>query len=62
MLCRTGKEKNMIRIVFKNGEVVKWKKKKYTDYRYDGRYFIVIKDKQWVGLYNLDCIATIVIK
>ncbi len=53
----------MIRIVFKNGEVVKWKKKKkYTDYRYDGRYFIVIRDKQWVGLYNLDCVATIEIK
>ena len=53
----------MIRILFNNGEVVKWKKKKkYTDYRYDGRYFIVIRDKQWVGLYNLDCVATIEIK
>ncbi len=52
----------MIKIVFKDGEIVKWKKKEYTDYSYDGRCFIVIKGNQWIGFYNLDCVATIVIK
>ena len=49
----------MIRIVFKNGEVIKWKRKDFTDYTYDRKCFIVIRKKQWVGIYNLDCIATI---
>ena len=45
---------NWITIVFKNGEVCHYTPTEYTDYNYDGKYFIVIKDKQWVGLYNLD--------
>lgn len=45
---------NWITIVFKNGEVCHYTPAEYTDYNYDGKYFIVIKDKQWVGLYNLD--------
>lgn len=49
----------MLRIVFKNGEVIKWKKKQFTDYKYDGKCFIVILKKQWVAIYNLDCLAAI---
>lgn len=49
----------MLRIVFKSGEVIKWKKKQFTDYKYDGKCFIVINKKQWVGIYNLDCIAVV---
>ena len=41
-------------IDFKNGEMCHYKPQEYTDYRYDGKYFIVINDKQWVGFYNLD--------
>lgn len=49
----------MLRIVFKNGEIVKYKKKEFTDYYYDKVCFVVINKKQWVGIYNLDCIAAI---
>ena len=49
----------MLRIVFKDGEVVKWKKKQFTDYMYDRKCFIVIKKNQYVGIYNLDCIAVV---
>lgn len=45
---------NWITIVFKSGEVCNYPPAEYTDYNYDGKYFIVIKDKQWIGLYNLD--------
>ena len=49
----------MIEIVFRNGEVAHYKPSEYTEYRYDGKYFIVIKDCQWIGFYNLDCVECI---
>lgn len=56
------KEKNnMIKIVFKNGNYEKWTGKNFTDYKYDGKCFIVMKDTKWVGIYNIDSIISIVI-
>lgn len=52
----------MIKIVFKNGSVVKWKKEEYNDYKYDGKCFILIKGEQWIGFYNIDSIISILIK
>ena len=52
----------MIRIVFKDEHVVRWKKKDYTDYKYDGGCFIIINKKQYVGIYNMDCIACITVR
>lgn len=52
----------MIRIVLKNGKVLKWKKKEWDDYKYDGKYFIVIKNENWIGFYNLGSIISIRIK
>lgn len=52
----------MIKIVFKNGSTCKWKKKEYTDYKYDGKCFIVIKDGRWIGFYNMDSVISIVVK
>ncbi len=43
-----------ITINFKSGEIRHYKPDEYTDYYYDKGYFIVIKDKQWIGFYNLD--------
>ena len=43
-----------ITIDFKNGEVCHYSPSEYTDYQYDGKYFIVINEKQWIGFYNLD--------
>lgn len=53
---------NMIKIVFKNGCICKWKRKEYTDYKYDGKCFIIIKDEQWVGIYNMGSIVSIIVK
>jgi len=52
----------VIKIVFKNGCICKWKQNEYTDYKYDGKCFIIIRDEQWVGFYNVDSIVSIIIK
>lgn len=49
----------MIEIVFRNGDMAHYKPDEYTDYKYDGKYFIVIYEKQWIGFYNLDCVEYI---
>ncbi len=49
----------MIKIVFKNGTTCKWKNEEYTDYKYDGKCFIVMKEEKWVGMYNMDRIICI---
>ena len=49
----------MIEIVFKNGDMAHYIPEAYTDYKYDGKYFIVIYEKQWIGFYNLDCVEYI---
>ena len=50
----------MLKITFKDSEVVFWDEDEFDDYFYDGKVFAIIKGKQWVGLYNIDCIAAIV--
>lgn len=52
----------MIEIVFRNGDMAHYDMDAYTDYKYDSRYFIVIYDKQWIGLYNLDAVEYITIE
>ena len=48
-----------ITIVFQNGNICHYSPSEYTDYKYDGKYFIVIYEKQWIGFYNLDCVEYI---
>lgn len=49
----------MIEIVFRNGDICYYNPDEYTEYKYDGRCFIVIRDEQWIGFYNLDCVKYI---
>lgn len=49
----------MLEITLKNGDQYRWAKGTYTDYRCDGNSFIVIRDKEWIGIYNMDCIAVV---
>ena len=37
----------MIQITMMNGVYDEWKPEQYTDYMYDGKCFIIIKEKQW---------------
>ena len=52
-------DRKFITIVFRNGNVCHYSPSEYTDYKYDGKYFIVIYEKQWIGFYNLDCVEYI---
>ena len=52
----------MIKSVFKNGCIARWKKEQWTDYKYDGKCFIIIKGEQWVGIYNMDSVVSIIVK
>ena len=50
----------MIRIVMSNGYSCEWSADEYTDYKYDGKFFILIKDEVYVGFYNLNYVISIV--
>ena len=52
----------MIEIAFKDGNFITYKSEEYTDYIYDGKMFIVIFDKQWIGFYNMEYIMYIEIE
>ena len=48
-----------ITITFTNGDNVIWQAPDWTDYKYDGKFFIVINEGAWVGLYNLNNIIAV---
>ena len=52
----------MLEIFLKSGEKAIYTPADYTDYKYDGKFFVVIRDNQWVGFYNLDIVAVIQVK
>lgn len=52
----------MIKITLKNGNLVTWEKDSYTDYKYDGKCFIIIRNEQWIGFYNIDHTISITVK
>lgn len=52
----------MIEIIKRNGTIDKWESDNYDDYMYDGKCFIIIKGEQWVGIYNMDCVSSVVVK
>ena len=52
----------MIEITFKDGDMAHYEPNQYTDYKYDGKYFIVVYNEQWIGFYNLDAVKRIDIK
>ena len=56
------KSKEGIEIIFKNGEEAHYTPDEFTSYQYvDGGYFVVIRDKQWIGIYNMDAIVYVAI-
>ena len=49
----------MIRIVMSNGYKCEWGADEYTEYKYDGNFFILIKGEEYIGVYNLDYVISI---
>lgn len=47
-------DKEWLVIKFKDGDLAHYAPNEYTDYYYDKVCFVVIRDKQWIGIYNID--------
>ena len=52
----------MIKIIMTNSQTVIWNENEFDDYMYDGKFFIVLKNKKWIGFYNLDHIISVIVK
>ncbi len=52
----------MIKITMTNSKVVTWHKGEFDDYMYDGKFFIVIRNGEWIGFYNLEHVISIIVK
>ena len=52
----------MLKIIMNNSQEVKWQKEEYDNYMYDGKFFIIIKNGEWIGFYNLNAVGSIVVK
>ena len=51
-----------ITITMKNSEQFVWGKDAWDDYHYDGKCFIIKKNGEWIGFYNLDQVVSIVVQ
>lgn len=51
----------MIRITMNNGYCDEWIPEQYTDYMYDGKCFIIIKEGNWVGIYNMSSVRSVTV-
>ena len=52
----------MITITLTNMEVAEWPACEYDDYKYDGKYFLILRNNRWIGFYNLEHVISIVVK
>ena len=49
----------MLTIKLSDGDVRSWPKNMYDEYDIQGRFFVVIRGDQWVGMYGLDSIVSV---
>lgn len=52
----------MIKITMSNSQEVKWGKEEYDNYMYDGKCFIIMKNGEWIGFYNLNAVISVIVK
>lgn len=46
-------------ITLKDKTQIIWDKDEYDDYSYEGPIFVVKKDQEWVGIYNMDRVISV---
>ena len=53
-----------VHISLKCGDTAVWEAEKgeWDDYSYDGKAFIIKSKGLWVGIYNMDTVANIIVK
>lgn len=51
----------MLKITLANGNKIFWDEDEfeYDDYKYDGKCLIIIKNNEYVGIYNIDHIISV---
>lgn len=49
----------MLIIKMADGNTVRWSADEYTEYDFHGRFFVVMKDNQWIGMYATDQIVAV---
>ena len=56
-----SKKKKTIRVFFKDGKTDVIPQKFWDDYEYNYGLFVVKKKGAWIGAYNMDCVACVVV-
>ncbi len=56
--------KNVIRIALTTGMTACWEadKGEWDDYFYDGKTFVIKKNGEWVGFYNINNVISIIVE
>ncbi len=50
----------MLKIYLNDGNIDVWKENQFDDYYYDKKVFVVIRNGQWVGVYNMDIVGKVI--
>lgn len=53
---------NKIVITFRDGQMDAWEKPDWTEYSYQDHNFVIIKDTQWVAIYNMQDVRSVVVE
>ena len=54
-------KKQKIRVYFKDGKYDVIPQRLWDDYEYIDKLFVVKKKGAWIGIYNMDCVACVVV-
>lgn len=46
-------------ITLRDGDIIIWSENEYDDYSYEGTVFVVIRDNEWVGIYNMRSVVSV---
>lgn len=50
----------MLTVVMKDGNIHEYGEKDFTDYEWRKEAFIVIDNKQWIAMFNWDCVKEVI--
>lgn len=46
-------------ITLRDGDIIIWSENEYDDYSYEGSVFVVIRNNEWVGIYNMKDVVSV---
>lgn len=54
--------KDTLSVYMKGGKTFNFTSEEYTDYEYRGSIFVVYKNEQWVGVFNMSEVACVIFR